>query len=383
MSPVRLVALIVSVARSSGTRIVYWYNARFDLSQLRVAGLLGGKAVMRGKSKEYHSHNSCRRQGCEFVGVRVQKALDTAVQIAQSADVLVVAAQLLQNVNNRATLDLLIPPRAPGVRKPLRILYWREGAWNVPRDVQEKFDGSMGVHFTSSIMNPSFFPRPVLFNELDRAMRQPQGSTLSSPPPFDSRSRLAYVMITNCHAEPRTSYLAALRKLIQIDEYGKCSTTQSPFKAAEKELQSRLSKLPVLSRHDISAMAHAAVGRHYKFYFAFENTLAEGYVTEKLLLNPLMSGAIPVYMGAPDLPSRFASLDGLGDSWYIDILDFDTPHDLVGQLRRVAPPDSGSIQGVVAGWQWVHIPAFPASDTRSERIHERHPVAVAHQSRSG
>lgn len=185
-------------------------------------------------------------------------------------------------------------------------------------------------------MNPSFFPRPKLFEELESALGSSPGTILSSPPAFSTRTRFAYTMMGNCGAEPRTSYLSVLRKLIEVDEYGECAHSKTPFQDEERAFRSKIqNQAPSLSRHDVNAMAHYAVGRHYKFYFAFENTIAEGYVTEKLLLSPLLSGIVPVYMGAPDLARRLSSLVDIGHAWYIDVLDFDTPGHLVAYLSHV------------------------------------------------
>ena len=39
----------------------------------------------------------------------------------------------------------------------------------------------------------------------------------------------------------------------------------------------------------------------YKFYVSFENTVQEGYVSEKLFV-PMLFGAVPLYLGAPNVP---------------------------------------------------------------------------------
>jgi hypothetical protein len=44
--------------------------------------------------------------------------------------------------------------------------------------------------------------------------------------------------------------------------------------------------------------------REFRFNLAFENTCSCGYVTEKLV-EPLLTGSIPIYWGAPDVGSEF------------------------------------------------------------------------------
>lgn len=63
----------------------------------------------------------------------------------------------------------------------------------------------------------------------------------------------------------------------------------------------------------------------YKFYFSFENTIVDGYVSEKLMV-PLSIGALPVYYGAPDILNIT-----LGKS-FIKVLDFSSPKDLANYL---------------------------------------------------
>ena len=42
----------------------------------------------------------------------------------------------------------------------------------------------------------------------------------------------------------------------------------------------------------------------YKFVIAFENSHIRGYITEKIV-NPMLAGAIPIYLGAPDIDEHF------------------------------------------------------------------------------
>ena len=57
----------------------------------------------------------------------------------------------------------------------------------------------------------------------------------------------------------------------------------------------------------------------YKFTLAFENAVAEDYVTEKLY-HPLVAGSVPVYLGAPNVGQLVPASD-----CYIDVNDFSGP----------------------------------------------------------
>lgn len=71
-------------------------------------------------------------------------------------------------------------------------------------------------------------------------------------------------------------------------------------------------------------------GAAHDFYLSFENSLYPDYVTEKLY-EPLAAGAIPVYMGAPNVAAFAPAAHSI-----IVGADFATPRALVDYLRCVA-----------------------------------------------
>lgn len=75
------------------------------------------------------------------------------------------------------------------------------------------------------------------------------------------------------------------------------------------------------------------VVRHYRFYFAAENTICEDYVTEKFF-RALAFGVVPVVYGAPNV----GDVAPLPDS-YVDVRDFASPRELAAHLRRLASDD--------------------------------------------
>jgi hypothetical protein len=72
--------------------------------------------------------------------------------------------------------------------------------------------------------------------------------------------------------------------------------------------------------------------RHYKFNIAFENESAEGYTTEKIL-DPLLSGAIPIYWGNPGVADDFAP------GSYINAMDFSSDDELIAVIREIDQND--------------------------------------------
>ncbi len=66
--------------------------------------------------------------------------------------------------------------------------------------------------------------------------------------------------------------------------------------------------------------------KDYKFYLAFENTNEKDYVTEKYFQS-LKAGAIPVYMGAPNIDDFKP-----GEPSIIKVSDFESPKALADYL---------------------------------------------------
>jgi len=189
--------------------------------------------------------------------------------------------------------------------KPYRVVYWREALWRyVPPAIQRKlFDFEMGVHLFSAINNPNFLfsPSTMMAGDLP---------SMGSPPflQFGERTGFAISVISDCGASSyRDDYVVHLEQILgprRVHKYGRCGDRDLPPKP----------------------ITHAAkvVGR-YKFYLAFENTITNGYTTEKLFLS-LMMNVVPVYMGAADAPNITKTPS------YIRASDFRSAHALAAYL---------------------------------------------------
>jgi hypothetical protein len=77
---------------------------------------------------------------------------------------------------------------------------------------------------------------------------------------------------------------------------------------------------------DLGRETKLALIGSYKFCLGFENSIAEDYVTEKLF-DPLVSGSVPVYRGAPN-----ADMFAPGDNCFIDASKFSSPRKLAEYL---------------------------------------------------
>jgi hypothetical protein len=202
----------------------------------------------------------------------------------QDADVVVVATRdyhsLLQHHNKK--------------ENQFRVLYYREAFWpGVPVPVQlSEFDFEMGIHYRAGILNPLYLRRPrTLLN-----------TQLFPFVPVEHRPNFAMSIISDCHASSQrqiyidhlSDYLGAHR----IHQYGACGNRKLPPPPVQNA---------------------AKVISTYKFYLSFENTIQQGYVTEKLFTVLNMGGIIPVYYGAPDVPNITVTPS------YINAMDFSSP----------------------------------------------------------
>lgn len=118
------------------------------------------------------------------------------------------------------------------------------------------------------------------------------------------------MFISSCfNRSHRKEYICELMKHTEIDSYGKLFNNKM---------------LP----DDVGEQTLLNVIKEYKFVIAFENAIAEDYVTEKFY-NPLLAGTVPVYFGAPNIYD-FAP----GENCFVDAKSFDTPKRLADFLNQ-------------------------------------------------
>ncbi len=126
-------------------------------------------------------------------------------------------------------------------------------------------------------------------------------------PPWANRSDVLAYWISNC-AAPRMALLHEISRHVTTTAAGPCAANNSIAARGQ----------PVLGcargQHDslgYNAEKYCAL-RRSKFALALESARVPGYMTEKLWL-PLLAGAVPVYLGAPDvaawLPAPEAAID--------------------------------------------------------------------------
>ncbi|XP_061459834.1 alpha-(1,3)-fucosyltransferase 7 [Rhineura floridana] len=91
----------------------------------------------------------------------------------------------------------------------------------------------------------------------------------------EKTSLVSWVISNYYHTQERAHLVHDLSKHIKIDVYGKAN------------------------RKPLCPACLLATISKYKFYLAFENSIYQDYITEKLWRNALLAGTVPVVMGPP------------------------------------------------------------------------------------
>ena len=129
-------------------------------------------------------------------------------------------------------------------------------------------------------------------------------------PPWADRSDVLAYWISNCAyvgGDPRMALLREITRHAPTTALARCAAPNSAAARGEPVLGC------ALSGHVLGYNAEKYCAfRRSRFALALENARVPGYMTEKLWL-PLLAGAVPVYLGAPDvaawLPAPEAAID--------------------------------------------------------------------------
>lgn len=164
-------------------------------------------------------------------------------------------------------------------------------------DISEHFDLHMGFDRADDVWCP-YLPSTDSWQE---ASRQPVPEKTEPNPA---------VLIQSASSDTcgRDEFAIELMRHLPVDSYGRFQNNRTlpvPDLGTETKLQT--------------------IGR-YKFCLGLENTMETDYVTEKFF-QPLLTGTVPVYRGAPSI-ADFAP----GDHCYIDATKFASPRDLAAHL---------------------------------------------------
>lgn len=116
----------------------------------------------------------------------------------------------------------------------------------------------------------------------------------------DEKKLVCMFISSNVNNSKRQEYLHELMRYVHIDSYGKLFNN-------------------VTIENDSGTESLLRIMSGYKFAIAFENAIANDYVTEKFF-NPLYVGAIPIYLGAPNVEEFAPTKD-----CFVDVRKFESP----------------------------------------------------------
>ena len=178
--------------------------------------------------------------------------------------------------------------------------------------IRRLFNVTMTYKRTSNI--PWLYGRcqPLLHSEIMTRLTEDKRTNFAA-----GKKHVAAWFTSNCNPQSkRQVYVNNLRKYLDVHVYGKCGGDYScPKEDAERCFEK--------------------VNKDYKFIFAFENSLCEDYVTEKVWrILQLQLNVIPVVMGY----SKYSEL--LPPHSFIDVNDFPSPKALAEHLTRLDGDDA-------------------------------------------
>ena len=170
--------------------------------------------------------------------------------------------------------------------------YYKQKQW------MNKFDWTMTYRSDSEGYDPygKIIPAKIIKEENHTAM-------------FSMKTKDAVWVVSNCNTpSKREKYVKEMQKIINVDIFGRCGK-------------------PCVKK-GIDCIQNLST--YYKYYLAFENSICEDYVTEKLFrLYNTNFNIIPVVRGAPNVKEL------LPPNTFISTLDYKSPADLAKHLKEI------------------------------------------------
>lgn len=201
------------------------------------------------------------------------------------------------------------PNQQPSVKAKLNIFFTPEnerppeGIWNLYFSFDLHSFGGRNHYLplwwitTTDLLFPKISPwlgKSVSINELSSARE----------PDYENRTKFCVAFIGKAYPF-RMHSLTALSKIGKVDVYGELARNTKKFSEKSK----------------------FEIGKQYRFFYAFENDLYPGYVTEKAP-EAWATGAIPLYWG---LDANMS----LNPNALINLADFSNLEDYIERVREV------------------------------------------------
>jgi hypothetical protein len=145
---------------------------------------------------------------------------------------------------------------------------------------------------------------------------------------IDNKIKFCLFMYSNCDESfkgvaDRHNFFHKLQKATNdaVDSLGSCFNNEKNKQETEKHLN---------VGYDFNR--NIKIIKPYKFVIAFENERIPGYITEKLI-NPMLSGSIPIYYGAPDVKKYFNTES------FINVDDFSSFEECIEHILKIDSDD--------------------------------------------
>lgn len=188
----------------------------------------------------------------------------------------------------------------------LWVAWSMESRVNTPGALDTRFMRAFDLTISVSRKADVWCPYLPPLAEWHRALEQ------SLPETREEDAACVLMQSAQHNASRRNEYAAELMQHIGVHSYGKFLNNRRLGGPDEGPA----TKLKLISR--------------YRYCLALENTIEPDYVTEKFF-QPLLSGSVPVYRGAPDVEDYAP-----GDHCYIDAQRFESPKALADYLAHLS-----------------------------------------------
>lgn len=168
--------------------------------------------------------------------------------------------------------------------------------WMLDEELDDIFDLRMDYHSYAEVVCPYYanFKSGKISRDINPAMK---------------KNKVCMLISSAVNQSKREEYLKELMQYTGVDSYGRLFRNSS-MPGEDKGWESKI---------DLYGQ--------YKFVVAFENSILEDYVTEKLY-DPLLAGAVPVYLGAPNVQDFVP-----GDKCLVNAADFASARELADYIN--------------------------------------------------
>ncbi|KAK7065534.1 hypothetical protein SK128_001016 [Halocaridina rubra] len=227
--------------------------------------------------------------------------------------------------------------------------------WNLPMEWLGIFDWTFTYHTKSDVVMPYGTITPIQAKTNAKSDRDYWAEKRDN-------GKFAAWMISHCPTSSgREEYVRELRKYENVDIYGECGDLHCGNRKTLKVVREQ--KVPD-NCYELMAT--------YKFYFAFENSICEDYITEKFF-KTLQMDTIPVVFGGGNY-SAIAPPHS-----FINGTAFEKPKDLATYLRTVA--NNQSLYNSFFDWKGkyrveVGFPFNPMICDLCHQLHNRPPATA-------